>query len=141
MPRKATTQAALSPGRLILPLVRRRLPGIKLEATIGGYGAGSTLQPTGYAEDARTIVEACGRGAQPYRRRSPYREQWQRLDARRGRRFAPSGGDRYSGGLSSCVQGFNKDVQLDEEGDESGVEVERDTTGRLVPEFYQIYLA
>jgi len=134
--------------RLVLPSVRGRLPGVKLEAAYpGGYGHGSLLATNGLrGEDVRTVVESLRGAALSIRIGGGHHtaEQW--AAGRMPGVVAVSRRveviDTSKGFEQLRTQGFNKDVQRSmRKAMRSGVEVECDTTGRLVPEFYQIYLA
>jgi hypothetical protein len=139
----------LADGRvLVLPLVRRRLPGIKVEAAYpGGYGHGSLLATDGLRRtDVRTVIESLRGAALSIRIGGGHHtaEQWAlgRMSgvAAASRRVEVI--DTSAGFEQLRTQGFNRDVQRSiRKATRSGVEVERDTTGRLVPEFYRIYLA
>jgi hypothetical protein len=134
--------------RLVLPLVRRRLPGIKLEAAYpGGYGHGSLLATDGLREeDVRTVVKSLHGVALSVRIGGGHHtaEQWAvgRMPGVVAASRRVEVIDTPGGFEQLRTQGFHRDVQRSmRKAMRSGVEVERDTTGRLVPEFYQIYLA
>jgi CelD/BcsL family acetyltransferase involved in cellulose biosynthesis len=135
--------------RLVLPLVRRRLlPGLKLDAGYpGGYGHGSLLATGGLrAQDVRTVIESLRGTALSIRIGGGHHtaDQWSAARmpgvvemSRRVEVIDTSGGfERLR------TEGFNRNVQRSiRKAIRAGVQVERDTTGRLVPEFYQMYLA
>ena len=139
--------------RLVLPLIRSRsLPGLRFEAAYpGGYGHGSMLATGGLrAEDVRLVVDDL-RGR----------------NLRHGLSTRVGGGhhtaEQWSAGVRPGVVELRRRVEvidltvgIDElrtnvfdrrvrqsmrKAARCGLEVERDTTGRLVHTFYEIYLA
>jgi hypothetical protein len=135
--------------RLVLPLVERTLlPGVRTLADYpGGFGHGSLLATGGLrADDVRTVVQDL-RG--------------QALTVRIG------GGHHTAGQWGSAVgpgvvevprrvdvvdlgpgwdqvfgQGFSRSARYNvRKAERAGVEVERDTSGRLIPVFHGVYLA
>jgi hypothetical protein len=135
--------------RLVLPLVRQRcLPGVRLNAAFpGGYGHGGMLATGGLrASDVRIVVENLRGQALSTR-----------IDGAHHTAVQWSAG-RMPGVVEvprrveviDLVPGFDKLRQQTfarsvrhrlRKAEEAGVEVELDTTGRLVPVFHQIYRA
>jgi Acetyltransferase (GNAT) domain len=135
--------------RLILPLVRQRsVPGVRMDAAFpGGYGHGGMLATGGLrADDVRTVI-ADLRGLA--------------LTTRIGGGHHTS--DQWSAGRMPGVVEESRRVEVVDlapgfealrdnhfartvrqklrKAERAGVEIELDTTGRLVPVFYQIYRA
>lgn len=143
--------------RLVLPLIRSRsLPGLRFEAAYpGGYGHGSMLATGGLrADDVRMVVEDLrGRGAGHGLGHS--------LSTRIGgghhtaEQWSAGGGPGVvevprrvevidlSPGIDELKTNvFDRRVrQSMRKAARCGLQVERDTTGRLVHTFYEIYLA
>jgi Acetyltransferase (GNAT) domain len=135
--------------RLILPLIRlRSTPGLPVLADFpGGFGHGSLLATDGLqADDVRTVVNDLRRHVLSARLGGGHHtaEQWA---------AGPSPGvvevprrvdviDLDGGWQDVFGRGFSRSARYNvRKAERAGVEVERDTNGRLIPVFYNLYLA
>ncbi|HWJ52897.1 MAG TPA: GNAT family N-acetyltransferase [Propionibacteriaceae bacterium] len=135
--------------RLVLPLVRQRaLPGIRLNAAFpGGYGHGGMLATGGLlARDVRAVVEDLRGQALSTRLDGAHHTAAQWAAGRMPgvvavpRRVEVL--DLAPGFDELRARQFSRDIRYHlRKAERAGVEVELDTTGRLVPVFHQIYRA
>jgi hypothetical protein len=133
--------------RLVLPLVRQRsVPGLRLYAAFpGGYGHGGMLATEGLrADDVRTVIADLRGQALTTRIGGGHHtsEQWSagRMPGvvQVSRRVEVV--DLADGFEALRDNRFGRTVrQKLRKAERAGVEVELDTTGRLVPVFHQIY--
>lgn len=147
--RDASRLYVLADGRsLVVPLVRSgAIPGISLESGFpGGYGHGGIVASGGLrADDVRRVVEDLRGQALSLRIDGAHQtaDQWAagRLPgvtetARRVEVVDLAGGFEVV-----KRQRFTRRVREGlRKAERNGVRIERDTTGRLVPIFYQLYL-
>lgn len=143
----------LRDGRqLLLPLVRRRTPfGVTVDAGYpGGYGHGGMLATGGLlADDVRTVVPDLRGQSLSIRIGGAHhtREQWTAGllpgVVEEPRRVEVIDLEEQLGAASDLRETFTsrKTRQQLRRAVRSGVEVETDTTGRLIPTFYDIYRA
>lgn len=135
--------------RLVLPLVRQRaFPGIRLNAAFpGGYGHGGMLATGGLlARDVRAVVEDLRGQALTTRLDGAHHTAAQWAAGRMPgvvavpRRVEVL--DLAPGFDELRARQFSRDIRYHlRKAERAGVEVELDTTGRLVPVFHQIYRA
>ena len=135
--------------RLVLPLVRQRaLPGIRLNAAFpGGYGHGGMLATRGLlAGDVRAVVENLRGQALSTRLDGAHHTAVQWSAGRMPgvvavpRRVEVL--DLAPGFDELRARQFSRDIRYNlRKAERAGVEVELDSTGRLVPVFHQIYRA
>lgn len=148
--RDASRLYRLGDGRqLVLPLVRERsLPGLGRYADFpGGYGHGGMLATGGLrADDVRLVVEDLRGLGLTTRIGGAHHtaEQWSAAIgpgvAELPRRVEVI--DLERGFDALVAEGFSRTTrQSVRKAERAGVEVERDTTGRLVPVFHDLYLA
>ena len=135
--------------RLVLPLVRQRsLPGVRLNAAFpGGYGHGGMLATGGLrASDVRIVVQDL-RGQALSTRIDGANHTAVQWSAGRmpGVVEVPRRVEvlDLAAGFDKLRQSqFSRDIRYNlRKAERAGVEVELDTTGRLVPVFHQIYRA
>jgi hypothetical protein len=135
--------------RLVLPLVRERtVPGVRLTAAFpGGYGHGGMLATGGLlARDVRLIIEDLRGQALSTRIGGAHHTAVQWSAGRMPgvvevpRRVEVL--DLTPGFEKLKARQFSRDIRYHlRRAERAGVEVELDTTGRLVPVFHQIYRA
>lgn len=134
--------------RLVLPLVRRRsVPGLPLMADFpGGFGHGSLLATGGLRRsDVRLVVRDLRGRAVSTRIGGGHHtaEQWG-AGLTRGACAEPRRVDviDLSPGWEEVYgSGFSRSARYNvRKAERAGVEVECDTTGRLIPAFYSVYL-
>jgi len=135
--------------RLVLPLVRQRsVPGIRLTAAFpGGYGHGGMLATGGLRDgDVRMVVEDLRGQALSTRIGGAHHTAAQWSAGRMPgvvevpRRVEVL--DLSSGFEELLARQFSRSIRYHlRRAERAGVEVELDTTGRLVPVFHQIYRA
>jgi hypothetical protein len=135
--------------RLVLPLVRlRSTPGLSVLADFpGGFGHGSLLATDGLqADDVRTVVDDLRRHVLSARLGGGHHtaEQWS-AGLSPGVLEVPRRVDviDLDGGWEEVFgRGFSRSARYNvRKAERAGVEVERDTSGRLIPVFYSLYLA
>src|SRR5215210_7560530 len=135
--------------RLVLPLVRQRsVPGLRLNAAFpGGYGHGGMLATGGLlARDVRLVIEDLRGQALSTRIGGAHHTAAQWSAGRMPgvvevpRRVEVL--DLSPGFDELKARQFSRDIRYHlRRAERAGVEVELDTTGRLVPVFHQLYRA
>ena len=135
--------------RLVLPLVRQRsVPGLRLNAAFpGGYGHGGMLATGGLrARDVRLVIEDLRGQALSTRIGGAHHTAAQWSAGRMPgvvevpRRVEVL--DLSPGFEELKARKFSRDIRYHmRRAERAGVEVELDTTGRLVPVFHQLYRA